>query len=176
MGSDHLGTSLPEGDAGFEPPQFAFWHEYNAGTHLSSSCLSCFPVSCLSNFESSWSKTTLPSSVAEGGQLFGNAMHSVLHPLVGCWRFHPKPCGPPSAADLCMFSGGCSPQHCIVAATPIPQLATPQHAQLEVWVIMTTSGASQARYSCGGRRARCSCWTTGRLNSTPANKSSTRTP
>ena len=31
MGSDHLGTSLQAGDAGFEPPDFAFWHEFNAG-------------------------------------------------------------------------------------------------------------------------------------------------
>ena len=31
MGSDHLGTSLPAGDAGFEEPEFAFWHEYNSG-------------------------------------------------------------------------------------------------------------------------------------------------
>jgi hypothetical protein len=31
MGSDHLGTSLAAGDAGFEEPEFAFWHEYNSG-------------------------------------------------------------------------------------------------------------------------------------------------
>ncbi len=31
MGSDHLGTSLPAGDTGFEQPQFAFWHDFNSG-------------------------------------------------------------------------------------------------------------------------------------------------
>lgn len=44
MGSDHLGTSLAAGDAGFEEPEFAFWHEYNSGAAPLQPCSSLRPV------------------------------------------------------------------------------------------------------------------------------------